>query len=264
MFNSLAVVGDITGIPKLLQHIPPNKITVLIAASIRPQYINELTSVAQRISKPLLIQPKYKSPEYNNFVQYLKSHKIDMLVCCSYSMLIRPDVLEIVKYNAINIHSSLLPKNRGPNPTQWSIIKGEKNTGVTMHYMDCGLDTGNIICQEKVSIEDDDSWVSVSKKLDLATNKIIEKSTPNILSGNHNSTPQNNKDATINFRLNKEYPRIEFSKMNILDIYNLIRAQIPPLGGAYYIDKKLGRVTIDTMITKDQVALLKKKQLPPE
>jgi methionyl-tRNA formyltransferase len=259
MFDSLALVGDTKGLPRLLRCVPLDKISVLVAASIRPDYIEPLKKIANAISKPLLIQPKYNTSEYTKFMQQMKLFDIDMLLCDSYSMIIRPDVLQLVKYNAINIHAALLPKNRGPNPIQWSIIKGELSTGVTMHYMSDSIDAGDIIYQEEIRIENDDTWVSLSDKIDFVSEKMIGKNIGSIIIGKNPSVIQEEKLATINIRITRDFPLIEFERMSITEIYNLIRAQIFPLGGAYFLDSEKEYHTIEQLISEEEIMLLKIK-----
>lgn len=258
MFNKILLVGDSFGINKLLPLMPAEKVSAIIAASIRPQYIRDLEILAGNYDKPLIIQPKYNTKDYESFILELSSLGPDLLICCSYSMLIRDDLLSLVNNNAINVHSSLLPKNRGPNPVQWSIIRGEDKSGVTIHYMDSGLDTGSIIAQKEVDISHDDSWVDVSQKIDLATDIILKENMQVILNGNIASIPQDNEQATVNFRLNAEYPKIDFDTMSDIQIYNLIRAQVPPLRGAYYIDNKGNKHYLDKLISISQVMDLRK------
>ena len=121
-----------------------------------------------------------------------------MLICNSYSLIIRKNILEIFKFNCINIHWSLLPKNRGPNPTQWAIIKGEDKTGLTIHYMNQNLDSGDIIYQEEVKIGIKDTWVIVNENLKKVSLKLLKAKLPNILKGKNPRLKQNNLLSIIN------------------------------------------------------------------
>ena len=97
-------------------------------------------------------------------VQQLAQTAPTRILVHSYSMILRPDVLSLVDYDALNIHAAL-PRNRGPNPVQWALIHDEAETGVTLHYLDDGLDTGDIVAQERIGISDADTWVTLSKRL---------------------------------------------------------------------------------------------------
>jgi len=167
-------------------------------------------------------------------------------------MKVRKDILNLVNYNAVNIHCSLLPKNRGPNPVQWSIINGEKETGVTLHYMDDGFDSGDIIAQKKIRINNRDTWISLQKKLIIFQKEILKRYIPLILNGLNKRVAQRDDLATMNRRLNSLSPKIDFNTMSNDQIYDLIRAQVKPLRGAYLqINKKVKH--FDQYITIDEI-----------
>ncbi len=239
-YKNIVLVGDNFGLPQLIRYVPWPLVKGIVAASIRPQYIEQSKILANKLGVDLLIQPKYNTRQYEKFYNSFVRYKFDLLLCCSYSMIIRPDVLRSLNYNAVNVHSALLPKNRGPNPIQWALIKGEVKTGITMHYMSDYLDAGDIIAQRIVKILPKDTWVSLSKRMSVATNKLLKNNIPQVLLGINGRIPQDEDKATTNIRLTPASPRIDFEAMNDIQIYNLIRAQVKPLKGAY-IDKKNGR-----------------------
>ncbi|MBM2816092.1 MAG: wbmQ [Ignavibacteria bacterium] len=255
---NLVLFGDNFGIPLLLKFIPHEYIKTIVAASIRPNYIDEIKQFADSIGSNFIIQPKFNSREYPSFVEHFKQSQFDLLMCNSYSMIIRPEILAIINYNAINVHGALLPKNRGPNPNQWSIIKGETKTGVTIHFIEDGLDCGDIISQKEVDIDFKDTWVSLSDKVKSTTHDLLKEKLFNILTGNFNRTKQNEEFATINKRLNSESPRIDFEKMDDMEIYNLIRAQVIPLKGAYIKINK-DRVYYPEFIEYNEIKEIRKK-----
>lgn len=257
-YKNLALFGDNVGLPMMLSIIPSSIIKCVVVARIRPQYIDSLRNLADHKGIPLLIQPKWKSLDYSFFFRKFKNLKIDLIICDSYSMKIRSDILKLVNYNAVNIHNALLPKNRGPNPMQWAIIKGEKATGVTVHYMDDSFDGGDIIGQKKIFINRKDTWISLHTKLIIVQKEVLKKYLPLILKGLNKRRKQKNHLVTINRRLNPLSPKIDFKIMNNLQIYDLIRAQIKPLKGAY-IKKDRRSIYIDHYLTMQQVKLLRKK-----
>lgn len=260
IFKRIAIVGDDFGVSKLTKYIPSENISCIVGASIRPQYHHALREIALGLEVPFLIQPQYTTTAYPEFLEELKGFCIDMLLCCSYSMLIREDVLELVKFNAINLHSSLLPLNRGPNPVQWAIIKGEKFTGVTIHYMDAGIDSGDIIAQLKIDILNNDTWVSLNNKLNILANVLLDREIGRLLCGQNQRKKQNKKKATTNFRLTPTYPKIDFTVMSDADIYNLIRAQVEPLHGAY-IEKNSEIIYFNHMLSIEEINKLRKENL---
>jgi methionyl-tRNA formyltransferase len=174
---------DNFGITQLSKNVPKTNIIGIVGASIRPQYFDILRNYSRHLGVPFIIQPEYKSNEYNRFYNEIFSLKPDIFISHSYSMLVRKNILEIVNYNSINIHTALLPLNRGPNPLQWAIIKGEKITGVTMHYMTDKIDEGDIIAQIKVKIDFTDTWVTLSKKIEQATDELLYINIPKFYAG---------------------------------------------------------------------------------
>jgi len=233
-FRHIAIVGDAVGIPSLIRHVPRENVACLVAASLRPQYLDELGIVARRIGCPLLVQaPAKRLAESQAFLEEFRGMSCNSLLCYSYSMKIPSAILEAVGGNAVNIHAALLPKNRGPNPIQWALIKGERQTGVTAHQMVEGIDAGPIVGQVPVEISFEDTWVSLRDKITSVTETMLGSLIPRLVAGNVVCIPQDESQATINHRLTPDYPRIDFARMSDLDVYNLIRAQVSPLRGAF-------------------------------
>ncbi len=260
-FSRIALVGDTGGITELINHVAPSQIACIVGASIRPQYLSELGAWADRLKKPLLIQPRAVQPEYAQFVGRVRALNVDLLLCVSYSMLLGPETLEAVNSNAINIHAALLPKNRGANPVQWCLIKGETTTGVTMHYMDGGMDTGDIIAQLSTPINEKDTWITLNTKLDQLTRVLLANELPQVLAGTNARQPQTPAQATTNYRLSKDSPLIDWERLSDRDVFNLVRAQISPLSGAYFIHNGK-RVTLDRYISVADVATLRTQYGP--
>lgn len=91
------------------------------------------------------------------FIDKIKSLNPDLIVVVAYGKILPKEILNIPPYGCINVHASLLPKYRGAAPIQWAVINGDKETGITTMYMDEGMDTGDIILKETVSIGEDET-----------------------------------------------------------------------------------------------------------
>ena len=196
----ILLFGDTLGIHQLLQKVPNDVIIGIVAASIRPHYLKELKLLADRIKKPFLIQPKWKSVDYKNFHSQIISLKPDLLLVHSYSMIIREDVLSVIRLGGLNIHTALLPRNRGCNPIQWAILNNDYNTGVTLHQLDSSLDTGPIIDQHKVPIFFEDTWLDVRDRLNKATEELLSNNISSILNNDWVALPQCDAKATFGKR----------------------------------------------------------------
>lgn len=110
-----------------------------------------------------------------DFLSEIKSLNADIAVVCSYGKLFPPEFIQTVKDGFINVHPSLLPRYRGGNPYSHVIINGEKETGVTLHFMDEHFDTGDIIMQKKVKIFDNDTMGTIFNRLNfLGADMLLE------------------------------------------------------------------------------------------
>lgn len=250
----ILLCGDTAGIRQLVRQVPSESVVGFIAASIRPQYFPELSSVADVNKKPLLIQPKWMSADYENYRQQVLKLKPDLILINSYSMIIRDDILSASRLGALNIHHALLPRNRGCNPTQWAIINQEYETGVTLHEVDSGLDTGPIIDQRRIPIFFEDTWLDVRNRLEQATDDLLKDSLPAILSQSWSSAAQIHSLATVGVRRAPQDGEFSWSEP-VADIHNKIRALLPPLPPAHYYSGDHERIEIRDYRTPWQITL---------
>ena len=116
-----------------------------------------------------VISPVKVSVDYEDIVNV----KPDVIITCAYGQIVSKDILDIPKYGCINIHASLLPKYRGGAPIHYALINGEEETGVTLMYMDEGMDTGDMLVSERIKIEDNDNIEILSDKLSVLGFKMI-------------------------------------------------------------------------------------------
>lgn len=250
----ILLCGDTAGIRQLLRKVPSESVVGIIAASIRPQYLQELRFIAEASKIPLLVQPKWKSDDYENYRHQIISLKPDLILVNSYSMIIRGDILTASRLGGLNIHAALLPHNRGCNPTQWAMIHHEYQTGVTLHEMDSGLDTGPIIDQQRVPIFFEDTWLDVRDRLEQATDVLLSDNLPAILSENWSATSQVHRLSTVGRRRTAKDGVFSWSEP-VVDIHNKIRALVPPLPPAHYYTHDDKRVEISEYRTPWQVTL---------
>ena len=109
----------------------------------------------------------------NDFINEMKSRSCDLFIVIAYGKVLPKEVLEIPKYGCWNAHASLLPKWRGAAPIQWSLLEGDDFTGVGIMKMEEGLDTGDVLLEEQIKIEDDDNFLSLTEKLSNLSAKLI-------------------------------------------------------------------------------------------
>lgn len=163
----------------------------------------------------------------------------DIIITCAYGQIIPKEVLNYPKYGCVNIHASLLPKLRGGAPIHKAIINGYDETGVTIMYMDEKMDSGDIIYQEKVKIEENDNAGTLFDKLSILGSKMIIKVLPDIINGTNKRIKQNENEITYAYNITREEEHILFNK-STRDVYNHIRGLYPwPVGYTTLDDKKV-------------------------
>lgn len=190
---------------------------------------------AQNLGLKVLSYNKIK----NEGVDDLKNLNPDVIVTCAYGQILSQEILDIAKYGVINIHASLLPKYRGSSPIQWAIINGETKTGVTIMKTALGVDTGDVILQEEISILNDETAGELFIRLSLLGAKLIVKALDLISQNKVCYVGQNEELATHTKMLKKEDGLLDFSK-NSKDIVNLIRGLNPwPVAYTFYKGKML-------------------------
>ena len=111
-----------------------------------------------------------------SFIETLKSFKSDVFVVIAYGKILSSEILEIPRYGCWNAHASLLPRWRGAAPIHWALLKGDSFTGVGIIKMDEGLDTGDLLLEEKVRIKESDNLLTLSQKLSILSSNLIYKS----------------------------------------------------------------------------------------
>jgi len=112
-----------------------------------------------------------------HFINELKSLSCDLFIVIAYGKILPKEILEIPKFGCWNAHASLLPRWRGAAPIQWSLIKGDEFTGVGIMKMNEGLDTGDLLLEEKIKIDNDDNFITLSEKLSILSAKLFLNAT---------------------------------------------------------------------------------------
>lgn len=143
-----------------------------------------------------LFQPEKISTEYDSLAKL----EIDVIVTCAYGQFLPSKVLNLAKILPLNIHASLLPKLRGGAPIQWAIINNFKETGITLMKMSPKMDAGDIFTQDKVVIAEDETYLSLTKKLIALTKEMLPRDLLKIVQGE--IPPQQQKESEVTFGLN--------------------------------------------------------------
>lgn len=174
-----------------------------------------------------------------SFLQTVKELSPDIIVVAAFGQILPKALLDMPPFGCINVHASLLPKYRGAAPIQWSIIDGEEKTGITIMYMDVGLDTGDMIMKQEVVIEPKETGGSLHDKLAICGGEILLKALDAIESGTAKREKQIEEESNYAKMLDKTVGKIDFSK-SAISIERLIRGLNPwPSAYTHLFDKTL-------------------------
>lgn len=166
----------------------------------------------------LCIQPN----KIKDSIQEINQLEPDLIITCAYGQILPLDLLLIPKLGCINVHASLLPKLRGGAPIHRAIIDGYSKTGITIMYMAEGMDSGDIISQSEVLIDEKDTAVSLHDKLKVVGRDLLLKTLPSILDGTNNRVKQDESLVTYGFNISKEDEKLDFN-MTSKKIYDKVR-----------------------------------------
>ena len=166
---------------------------------------------------------KVKTPE---FVQILRDMQPDLIVVAAFGQFLSQEILSMPKYGCINVHASLLPKYRGAAPIQYAIIKGERESGVTIMQMDIGMDTGAMLDKVVVPIGANTTMGELHDELKVKGAERLRTVIEKIEAGTVVAEPQNNDEATYATLLDRSMERIDWTK-SAQEVHNLIRGFNP-------------------------------------
>ena len=182
-----------------------------------------------------VFQPTKIKEEYQKIIDL----NPDIIITCAYGQIIPEVILNCPKYGCINVHGSLLPKYRGGAPIHHAIIDGEKETGITIMYMDKAMDAGDIISSKSIPILDTDNLDSLYEKMSYLGRDLLIETLPSIIEGSTKRIKQDETKVTFGLNVTKEEEKISFEKPS-KSIFNQIRG-LSTIPGAYAIldDKRL-------------------------
>jgi len=166
------------------------------------------------------------------FINWIRSLKPEVLFSFYYRHMIPESLLSISPRGALNMHGSLLPKYRGRCPVNWVLLKGETETGVTLHHMVKAPDAGDIVGQKKVAITEADTAGTLMEKINRAGVSLFRELLPLILADKAPRSPQDESRASYFGGRRPEDGRIDWGQ-SASEIHNLVRAVTHPYPGAF-------------------------------
>lgn len=168
-------------------------------------------------------QPKTLKGEYSDVIAQLNP---DMIVVVAYGRILPKAVIDVPQFGCLNLHVSLLPQYRGAAPIQWSLINGDKQTGVTVMHIDEGLDTGDIIDVLPIDIDPNENAEELFDKVAGKGKVFLSKVMEDVVKGDYTRTPQDHEKATLAPPLTKEMALFDFDT-DALTLHNKVRGQNP-------------------------------------
>lgn len=184
-----------------------------------------------------VFQPYSIRKEY----EYILNFDFDLIVSAAYGQIVGMKLLNHPKYRAINVHGSLLPRGRGGAPIQRAIMDGDKETGITIMYMAKGMDSGDILAQEKLEILDSDNCETLFEKMASLGASMINGVIADLEKGLISPKKQNEEEVTYTYALTKEDEHLNFNRSNFL-VNAQIRALSPNIGATFFIESKSYKV----------------------
>jgi len=186
-----------------------------------------------------------------DFLDELRKIKPDLVIAVAYGKILRRKFIDIPKFGCVNLHASLLPKYRGASPIHYALMNGDKETGVTTFIIDEGMDTGDIIFENRVPIDNEDTLGTLHDKLARVGAITLLKTIESIEAGKVFAYPQGDGKTVITGKINSKIATIDWG-CDAEKIHNLVRAMNPVPGAKTTI--KLGDKTKSIKILKTKVS----------
>jgi len=191
---------------------------------------NRVWELAERHGVPVHTTRDINAPQS---IEWLRSLDADLFLSAAFPKLLSAQILSIPRFGALNLHGSLLPKNRGTSPVNWALLRDEPQVGLTMHFIDAGMDTGDIVFQKAIDVTDDDLPGRLADRLkDLAPPMIREALTRLAQGQPLPRIPQNHAMMTMAPRLTVELRKIDWTQ-SARQVWSFVRGLAQPGLGAW-------------------------------
>jgi methionyl-tRNA formyltransferase len=187
---------------------------------LQPSAVKE---VAQKENLAVLQPPRARDEQ---FIRELAALQPDLIAVAAYGQILPKAILDLPRFGCLNVHTSLLPKYRGAAPIQHAILNGESETGVTIMKMDVGLDTGDILTQERTPIDASDNAQTLHDRLANIGANLLVRTIPDFVSGTIQPRPQPAEGVTHAPKIKKQDGEIHWAQP-AQTLRNRVRAMVP-------------------------------------
>lgn len=222
----------------------PHQVVACVTQPDRPKdrgmkiTVSPIKKIAQMRGIPVLQPEQLKNN--NEFLESLKEFCADVFVVISYGRFLTSEILLLAPLGALNVHGSLLPKYRGAAPINWAIMNGETETGVTIFRLNAGMDAGEILIQEKITISDQMTSIDLRQAM-MPIGARLLRVTLDRLAEMIPGTVQDESKATFAPKLTKEMGHIDWYQP-VRTIHNLVRGLLPWPSAHTFINGKMVKI----------------------
>ena len=189
------------------------------------------------VEKEISVYQPEKVRNNPEFIEEMKKLNPDVICVVAYGKILPQELLDIPKLGCINVHGSLLPQYRGAAPIQWAVLNGDKTTGVTTMYMDAGMDTGDMILKEEVTIGEEETTGELWDRLSKIGGEILVETLKLIEDGKALREKQG-ENFSMAPMLKKEMAQIDWENQTAIQIHNLVRGLNPIMGAYTFLEGK--------------------------
>ncbi|MBU4451087.1 MAG: hypothetical protein KKE35_07330 [Actinobacteria bacterium] len=221
------------------------------STSTKKESFESISNIAKRLGIPMLAPENARD---HVFARELASFKPDVIVVCGYQFYIPDEILKIPPLGIINFHSSLLPRHAGMHPVFWTIWYGDKKTGMTVHFMDEGIDTGDIIFKTEVDVKLGDTVELLYDRIFDSSIPLVGKLLNDLDNGVLAREPQDYKKYFYNYDINEKDFELDFRQPA-----EILAGRVLMLPGKFYFELNSEKVLCCRM--RDYQGIDKKKEI---
>ncbi len=214
---------------KALIENPDFSVKLVVSQTDKPQGRKQIltaTPVKEMALRYKLDVYQPKTLRTEEAYERISALKPDFIVVSAYGKILPQNILDIPRFGCVNLHGSLLPKYRGAAPIQWSVINGDRRTGVTAQLMNAGVDTGDILFTAETEIDPQETAGELFDRLAALCPALLLKTLYALADGSVVPVKQNESDATYVTLLSKSDAEIDWNR-SALEIHNLVRGLNP-------------------------------------
>lgn len=240
------ILGDEVGIPSLIELA--HKLDYEIVAFGFSRKMDKRKAIKFRRQ----LKQSIEVSDSKDIARIIELDLFDLGIIFSFDVILPSSVLQNETVKFINIHGGKLPEYRGANVLNWAIIRGESHLGIAIHEVEASVDSGSIIAQWQIPINNDDTALTMRYKMCEQVELVAPSKIIDYMRGDITPVPQNDRNAVV---WRRRQPKDGIINWNSSDeeIYNLIRALVPPWPGARYYDSNGNLVIIKSKLSLEQI-----------